>query len=377
MRLCIALKEAGKTSFASSHTRKAVVDMNIEELLNLMVEREASDLHLRVPSSPVLRIDGALRTLEELPGVTPQYAKEALESVTTESQREKFYSELELDLAYSIAGLARFRVNAFFQRGTISLAIRQVSLTVPTIEGFGLPSVCKNLALKTKGLVLVTGPTGSGKSTTLAAMINHLNKNDTRNVITIEDPIEFVYHNEKCIIAQRDLGDDFKSFPVALRHTLRQDPDVILVGEMRDLDTISTAITAAETGHLVLSTVHTVNAPQTVDRIVDVFPAYQQEQIRFQLSLVLEGVLSQLLLPRAGGRGRIAAFEIMVATDAIRNLIRDGRTDQIPTYLQTGRQYGMQTMDQALQDLVRSGLVTTEEALMRSTQPDELRRLRV
>ena len=351
--------------------------MNIEELLNLMVERGASDLHLRVPSSPVLRIDGALRPLEELPGVTPQYVKEALENVTTESQRERFYSELELDLAYSIAGLARFRVNAFFQRGTISLAIRQVSLKVPTIEGFGLPSVCKDMALKTKGLVLVTGPTGSGKSTTLAAMINHLNKSDTRNVITIEDPIEFVYHNEKCIIAQRDLGDDFKSFPVALRHTLRQDPDVILVGEMRDLDTISTAITAAETGHLVLSTVHTVNAPQTVDRIVDVFPAYQQEQIRFQLSLVLEGVLSQLLLPRAGGRGRIAAFEIMVATDAIRNLIRDGRTDQIPTYLQTGKQYGMQTMDQALQDLVRSGLVTTEEALMRSTKPDELRRLRV
>jgi len=377
MRLCIAPKEAGKTSFASSHTRKAVVDMNIEELLNLMVERGASDLHLRVPSSPVLRIDGALRPLEELPGVTPQYAKEALENVTTESQRERFYSELELDLAYSIAGLARFRVNAFFQRGTISLAIRQVSLEVPTIEGFGLPSVCKNLVLKTKGLVLVTGPTGSGKSTTLAAMINHLNKSDTRNVITIEDPIEFVYHNEKCIIAQRDLGDDFKSFPVALRHTLRQDPDVILVGEMRDLDTISTAITAAETGHLVLSTVHTGNAPQTVDRIVDVFPAYQQEQIRFQLSLVLEGVLSQLLLPRAGGRGRVAAFEIMVATDAIRNLIRDGRTDQIPTYLQTGRQYGMQTMDQALQDLVRSGLVTTEEALVRSSKPDELRRLRV
>ncbi len=351
--------------------------MDIEELLHVMVERGASDLHLRVPSPPVLRIDGDLKPLEELPGVTPQYAKEALEHVTTESQREKFYSELELDLAYSIAGLARFRVNAFFQRGTISLAIRQVSLKVPTIDGFGLPPVCKDLALKTRGLVLVTGPTGSGKSTTLAAMIDHLNKNATRNVITIEDPIEFVYHNERCIIAQRDLGDDFRSFSVALRHTLRQDPDVILVGEMRDLDTISTAITAAETGHLVLSTVHTVNAPQTIDRIVDVFPAHQQEQIRFQLSLVLEGVLSQLLLPRAGGRGRVASFEIMVGTDAIRNLVRDGRTDQIPTYLQTGKQHGMQTMDQALQDLVRLGMVTTEEALIRSTKPDELRRLRV
>jgi twitching motility protein PilT len=350
--------------------------MDINELLHLMVEKGASDLHLRVPSPPVLRIDGALRTLDELPGVTPQYAKEALEHVTTESQRERFYSELDLDLAYSLTGLARFRVNAFFQRGTISLAFRHVSLKVPTTDEFGLPPVCKALALKTKGLVLVTGPTGSGKSTTLAAMIDHLNKNDTRNVITIEDPIEFVYHNDKCIIAQRDLGDDFKSFSVALRHTLRQDPDVILVGEMRDLDTISTAITAAETGHLVLSTVHTINAPQTIDRIVDVFPAYQQEQIRFQLSLVLEGVLSQLLLPRAGGRGRVAAFEIMIASDAIRNLIRDGRTDQIPTYLQTGKQYGMQTMDQALQDLARSGTVTAEEALMRSSKPSELQRLR-
>jgi twitching motility protein PilT len=208
-------------------------------------------------------------------------------------------------------------------------------------------------------------------------MINHLNRTERRNVITIEDPIEFVHHNERCIIAQRDLGDDFKSFSVALRHTLRQDPDVILVGEMRDLDTIATAITAAETGHLVLSTLHTVSAPQTIERIVDVFPAHQQAQIRFQVSLVLEGVLSQLLLPRAGGRGRVPAFEIMVSTDAIRNLIRDGRTDQVPTYLQTGKQYGMQTMDQALQDLVRGGMITTEEAIMRATKPDDFRRMRM
>jgi twitching motility protein PilT len=351
--------------------------MNIDELLHEMVDKGASDLHLRVPSPPVLRIDGALNPLEDLPGVTPQYVKECLEHLTTEKQREGFYSELELDLAYSIAGLARFRVSAFFQRGTISLAIRQVSLKVPTIDELGLPPVCKTLALRTRGLILVTGPTGSGKSTTLAAMINHLNKTDRRNVITIEDPIEFVHHNEKCIIAQRDLGDDFKSFSIALRHTLRQDPDVILVGEMRDLDTIATAITAAETGHLVLSTLHTVSAPQTIDRIVDVFPAHQQEQIRFQVSLVLEGVLSQLLLPRAGGRGRVAAFELMVSTDAIRNLIRDGRTDQIPTYLQTGKQYGMQTMDQALQDLVRAGSITTEEAIIRATKPDDFRRMRM
>jgi twitching motility protein PilT len=279
-------------------------------------------------------------------------------------------------MAYSIPGLARFRIAVYFQRGTMSVAIRQVSLKIPSIDELGLPPVCKNLALRTKGLVLVTGPTGSGKSTTLAAMISHLNKSDKRNVITIEDPIEYVYHNEKCIIAQRDLGDDFKSFAVALRHTLRQDPDVILVGEMRDLDTIATAITAAETGHLVLSTVHTVSAPQTIDRVVDVFPAHQQAQIRFQLSLVLEGVLSQYLLPRAGGRGRVAAFEIMVSTDAIRNLIRDGRSDQIPTYLQTGRQVGMQTMDQALEDLVKEGTISIDEAVMRATKPEDFRRMR-
>ena len=348
--------------------------MNIKELLPLMVERRASDLHLKVPSPPVLRIDGALMPLAELPGVTPDYAKEALEDLTTESQREKFYSELGVDLALSVPGLARFRVSAFFQRGTISIAIRRIPFEVPSIDELGLPSVCKTLAIKSKGLVLVTGPTGVGKSTTLAAMINHLNRTDTRHIITVEDPIEYVFHNEKCIIAQRDLGDDFNSFSVALRQTLRHDPDVILVGEMRDLDTIATAITAAETGHLVLSTVHTVSAHQTVDRVVDVFPAHQQEQIRFQLSQVLEGVLSQRLLPRAGGRGRIAAFEIMLGTDAIRNLVREGRTDQIPTYLQTGSQHGMQTMDQALEDLVRSGAVTLEEALTRSSNPNELRK---
>ncbi len=348
--------------------------MNIEELLYLMAEKGASDLHLRVPSPPVLRIDGALIPQEELPGVTPQYVQECLEHLTTETQREKFYEDLELDLAYSVAGLARFRVAAFFQRGTISIAVRQVSLKVPTMDELGLPAVCRSLALKSRGLVLVTGPTGAGKSTTLAAMIDYLNKSERRNVITIEDPIEYIYQNDRCIIAQRDLGDDFKSFAVALRHTLRQDPDVILVGEMRDLDTIATAITAAETGHLVLSTVHTVSAPQTVERIIDVFPAHQQEQIRFQVSLVLEGVLSQILLPRIGGSGRVGVFEVMVSSDAIRNLIRDGRTDQIPSYLQTGKQFGMQTMDQALEEHVRSGVVAIEEAMIRATKPEEFRR---
>ncbi len=375
MRLCITRKKEGKTGRPCFPLRK-VESLNIEELLRLMVERGASDLHLRVPSPPVLRMDGALLPLEELQNITPQFMKESLEHITTERQRERFYNELELDMPFSIAGLARFRVNAFFQRGTISIAIRQVPLKIPTIDQLGLPPVCKTLAVKTKGLVLVTGPTGMGKSTTLAAMIDYLNKNDRRNVITIEDPIEFLHHNEKCLIAQRDLGDDTKAFATALKHALRQDPDVILVGEMRDLETISTAITAAETGHLVLSTLHTASAPQTIDRIIDVFPAHQQPQIRFQLSMVLEGVLSQFLLPRAGGKGRVAAFEIMVATDAVRNLVRDARTEQLPTYLQTGKQFGMQTMDQALQELVKSGAVTLEDALLRSSKPDELRRIR-
>ncbi len=258
------------------------------------------------------------------------------------------------------------------QRGTISLAIRRVPFEVPTIDELGLPAICKSLALKPRGLVLVTGRTGTGKSTTLATMINHLNKNEARNIITVEDPIEYVFLDEKCMIAQRDLGSDTKSFANALRHVLRQDPDVILVGEMRDLETIATAITAAETGHLVLSTLHTPNAAQAIDRMIDVFPPYQQEQIRLQLSLVLEGVLSQILLRRASGRGRVAAVEIMLGTDAVRNIIREGKIEQMPTYMQTGSQFGMQTMDQALQNLVRSHLVTAEEALPFCTKPDEL-----
>ena len=351
--------------------------MNIEELLRMMVEKGASDLHLRVPSPPVLRIDGVLRVQEHLPGVTPQFVKESLEHIASERHIEKFYNDLELDMAYGLPGVARFRVNAFFQRGTISIAIRQIPIKVPTIDELGLPAVCKTLAMKQKGLVLVTGQTGMGKSTTLASMINHMNHTDRRNVITIEDPIEYLHQHNKCLIAQRELGDDTKSFANALKHSLREDPDVILVGEMRDLETIATAITAAETGHLVLSTVHTASAPQTIERVIDVFPPYQQEQIRFQLSMVLEGVLSQILMPRASGKGRIASIEIMIATDAIRNLVREGKTEQIPTYMQTGRQHDMQTMDMALQELVRIGMVTMEEALLRCTKPDELRRIRV
>jgi twitching motility protein PilT len=310
--------------------------------------------------------------MEGMPHVTPPDLKEAFEHVTNENQKQSFRNELELDLAYSIRGLARFRINAFVQRGTISLAIRLVPFKVPTIEELDLPAICKSLALKPRGLVLVTGRTGTGKSTTLAAMIDHLNKSEARNIITIEDPIEYVFQDEKCVIAQRDLGSDTKSFAGALRHVLRQDPDVILVGEMRDLETIATAITAAETGHLVLSTLHTQSAPQAIDRMIDVFPPYQQAQIRLQLSLVLEGILSQVLLRRTSGRGRVAAVEIMLGTDAVRNIIREGKIEQMPTYMQTGSQFGMQTMDQSLQTLVRSHVVAAAEALPFCSKPEEL-----
>ena len=259
--------------------------MDIHRLMNLTAERGASDLHLLVPAVPTIRIDGNLIPLEDEKPLTPKDTEEAFESLTTERQRERFYEELELDFAYSLPGVARFRANIALQRGSICLSLRCVPVDVPTIESFGLPEVCKELAMKPRGLVLVTGPTGSGKSTTLAAMIDYLNEHDRRKVITVEDPIEFLHKNKKCLITQRDLGDDTRSFAAALKHGLRQDPDVILVGEMRDLETMSTAITAAETGHLVLSTLHTIGAAATIDRIIDVFPPYQQPQIRAQLAL--------------------------------------------------------------------------------------------
>jgi len=349
--------------------------MQVNELLHLMVDKGASDLHLRVPSPPVLRIDGTLVPQEDLPSLTPQDIEEAFQNITNESQREAFNRELELDLAYSIADLARFRVSVMRQRGTMSIAFRQVSFDIPTIDELGLPQICKTLALKPRGLILVTGPTGSGKSTTLAAMIDYLNENEKRNIITIEDPIEYLYHNKKCLIAQRDLGDDTRSFNTALVHALRHDPDVILVGEMRDLDTISTAITAAETGHLVLGTLHTVDAVQTIDRVIDVFSPEHQHQIRLQLAQVLEAVLSQTLLPRAEGKGRIAAFEILVATPAVRNLIRTSKTYELPTAIQLGAKDGMQSLNQALAHLVTSCAVTVEEALLKSSTPEQLKKL--
>jgi len=344
----------------------------VDELLKLMVDKGASDLHLKVPSPPVLRIEGMLIPQEDLSPLRPKDIESALEQISTQEQREAFERDLELDFAYSVPGLARFRVNTLKQRGTLSLAFRVVPFEILSIDELGLPQILKEFILKPRGLILLTGPSGSGKSTTLAAMINHLNENEKKNVITIEDPIEFLFRDKKCIIRQRDLGDDTKSFPTALTHALRHDSDIIVIGEMRDLATISTAIMAAETGHLVLSALHTIDSPQSIDRIIDIFPPGQQQQIRLQLSQVIEMVVSQTLLPRIGG-GRIAAFEIMLATGVIRKLIREGKVHEIHPNIEMGKLEGTQTMDQALADLVRNGVVTEEEAMAKSSHPEKLR----
>jgi twitching motility protein PilT len=348
--------------------------MDIVELLRLMVEKRASDLHVRVPSPPVLRIDGELVPLE-LPQCTMEDIETAFDYITTPEQRNRFHLEKELDFAYSVPGLARFRVSVMRQRGTVSLAFRLVPFKVFTIDELALPQICKDLIVKPRGLILVTGPTGSGKSTTMAAMINYLNERTARNVITIEDPIEYLHPNMKCLIAQRDLGDDTKAFDIALVHALRHDPDVIVVGELRDFETVQTAMRAAETGHLVMGTLHTTDAPQTVDRIIDIFPPSQQNQIRLQFSQVIIAVLSQTLLPRATSKGRIAAFEIMTGNSAVKNLIREGKTYELHSVMQLSSAEGMQTLDQALVDLVKKKMVTLEEAKMKSSHPDRLKKL--
>jgi twitching motility protein PilT len=349
--------------------------MHIDELLKLMVEKNASDLHLRVGSPPVIRIYGKLSAIKELPPITIEDSEAIFESITTPSNRKMFVENLELDTAYSASGIGRFRVNVLRQRGTLAFVIRLVPFIIPTIDQMKLPLICKELILKPRGLILVTGPAGSGKSTTMAAMIDHLNETESRNVITIEDPIEYLHHNKKSIIAQRDLGEDTLSFDIALMHTLRQDPDVIYIGEMRDLPTISTAIRAAETGHLVLGTLHTTDAPQAVDRVIDIFPANQQDQIRLQFSQVLEAILTQCLLPRVDGTGRVAAFEILLAIPAVRNLIRMGKTHELPNVMQLSTKEGMQTLDQALAKLVKSQLISQENALMKSSNPAQLLKL--
>lgn len=348
--------------------------MELADLLLLCVEKRASDLHVTENEPPILRIDGKLlRT--ELDKMTRADLKKMIYSVLTDTQKAKFEEELELDFSLALPNLDRFRVNAHVQKGSVEAAFRRVPLEVPSIGNLGLPQIITDLARKPNGLVLVTGPTGMGKTTTLAAMINLINAERECHIISIEDPIEFIFTNNKSIIKQREVYADTHSFADALKHALRQDPNVIIVGEMRDLETISTALTAAETGHLVLATLHTPDAPQTVERIIDVFPPHQQTQIKLQLSDCLQGVVSQLLLPHASGKGRVLAAEIMVGTPGIRNLIREQEIEQIPTLMQTGSQYGMKTMDKSLKELVQKGMITLDVALSKVKNAEEFRQL--
>jgi twitching motility protein PilT len=340
------------------------------DVLNL----KASDLHLTAGSPPMVREKGRLRALD-YPVMTSQMTRETIYSILTNDQRKRLENDWQIDFAYSIPGQGRFRVNAYFQRASLGAAFRLIPNEMPELDTLGLPPVLREFVKKPRGFVLVTGPTGSGKSTTLAAMLDVINKERHEHIMTIEDPIEFLHRHQNCIVNQRELGSDAVSFGLGLKAALRQDPDVILVGEMRDLDTIATALTAAETGHLVFATLHTQDTAQTVDRIVDVFPPAQQHQVRVQLSVSLQGIVTQQLLPTADGQGRVCATEILVPTPAVRNLIREGKTHQIYSALQTGGAHGMQTMDAALADLVRNHKITRELAEARSSSPEELRRL--
>jgi len=348
--------------------------VELKELLMLTITKKASDLHLTENAPPILRIDGRL-TITDFPKLSKEDTKRLIYTILTTEQKEMFEKNWELDLSVAMQGMDRFRVNVHIQRGSVEAAFRRIPLEIPRLEDLGLPAIAAELARKPNGLVLVTGPTGVGKTTTMAAMIDLINTERADMIISIEDPIEFLHINKKSIIKQREVYSDTKCFAEALRHSLRQDPDIIFVGEMRDLETISTALTAAETGHLVLATLHTPDAPQTVERIIDVFPPYQQQQVKLQLADCLQGVISQLLLPRASGVGRIVATEVMIGTPAIRNLIREQEIEQIPTLIQTGHQFGMRTMDKTLKELYKAGAITYETALAKAKHIEEFKNL--
>jgi twitching motility protein PilT len=350
-------------------------EFDFAEVLKRMAEQRASDVHLSAGYPPALRIRGRITPMEEYGPLLPQATRDTVYSLLNDDQRKRFESHKQLDLAYAVPGVARFRVNCFFQRGSISAAFRRIPHQIPELSELGLPQVLEDFTRKPRGLVLVTGPTGSGKSTSLAAMLDIINSEREEHILTIEDPIEFLHGHKKCIVNQREIGADAENFASALKAALREDPDVILVGEMRDLETMSTALTAAETGHLVFATLHTQSTAQTVDRIIDIFPAEQQAQVRMQLSIGLQGIVTQQLLPTVDGAGRAVACEVLVPTPAVRNLIREGKTHQIYSAIQTSGSMGMQTMDAHLAQLVRLGRISRKLGEQRSSVPEELKRL--
>ncbi len=345
---------------------------SIDDLLAGIEALHASDLHLAAGSPPLVRVNGVLSPLEDAAVLTPEETQQLLYQILSTEQQKRLEVDRQIDISHSLSGVGRFRVNVFFQRGAVGAAFRLIPHKIRTLEELGLPPVLQKLTERPRGLVLVTGPTGSGKSTTLAAMIDEINRSRAAHILTIEDPIEFLHRHRKCLVNQREIGGDASGFAEALRGALRQDPDVILLGEMRDLETIGTALTAAETGHLVFATLHTRGAAATIDRIIDVFPGEQQAQVRAQLAAALEGVVTQTLLPTADGRGRVAAMEIMLPDYAVRNLIRQRKLEQMYSVIQTGTARGMQTLEQSLAELVQRGTVTTEVALESSSYPDQL-----
>jgi len=349
--------------------------MDIDELLKIAIERDASDLHLKAGNYPIIRIHGRLEPLTQYPKLTPRDTFELSEQITTDYQKQKLKNDMDLDLAYSLPGFGRFRGSIYHQRGTIALVLRIIPLEVKTIKELNLPEVLEGIALEQRGLVLVTGTTGTGKTTTLAAMIDHINTHRRENIITIEDPIEYLHRDKKSSISQREVGVDVTNFARGLRASLREDPDVILVGEMRDLDTIETGLLAAETGHLVLSTVHTLDAPETINRIISVFPPHHQRQIRFQLSSILKAVISMRLIPTKDGQGRVPAVEIMINTPYIKECINDReKTILIRDAIQAGvSQYGMQTFDQSIYNLYQQGLISYEQGMRYSSSPDNFK----
>ena len=368
------MNETTQTASTAPPQQQADPEINLRLLLQEMVQKGASDLHVTAGVKAKIRIDGELRDSSINYVLKPKDTLQIAYSILTEHQKKRYETEDELDFSFGVQNLSRFRGNVFKQRGCVAMAIRQIPYEITSVEKLGMPPILATLADRPRGLVLITGPTGSGKSTTLAALLDKINRERRGHIITIEDPIEFIHRHQRCMVNQREVGADTQSFTKALKYALRQDPDVILIGEMRDLETISAALTIAETGHLVLATLHTNSAAESINRIIDAFPSHQQSQVRAQLSFVLEGVITQLLLPKAKGRGRVAAAEIMICTPAIRAVIRDEKIHQIYSLMQAGKKHGMQTMNDSFQMLFLQGMITKEEALKRSADPTEFLR---